>query len=80
MPSSPAVQRKLPGKYDFALNCAPDQDQPPAAYGPDAAQPDAGPSILSATQDQLGLKLVPAKGPIETIVIDRLGSPMPNQV
>jgi uncharacterized protein (TIGR03435 family) len=44
----------------------------------DDTQPDSGPSILGAIQDQLGLKLEPAKGPVETLVIERAGKPSGN--
>ena len=63
----------LTGKYDFMLKWAPD---PGTAAGPragdDAAPPvDAsGPSIFTAVQDELGLKLQSAKGPVEILVID----------
>ncbi len=68
----------LAGKYDFTLNYAPDHDQPAPGYGQGAAQPDAGPSIFSAIQDQIGLKLVAGKGPVEMIVIDHIEPPSPN--
>jgi uncharacterized protein (TIGR03435 family) len=35
-------------------------------------EPEPGPTLFQAIQDQLGLKLQPAKGVVETIVIDRL--------
>ena len=68
----------LTGKYDFTLHYAPDHDEPAPGYGPGAAQPDSGPSIFSAIQDQLGLKLVAGKGPVEMIVIDHIEPPSPN--
>lgn len=68
----------LTGKYDFTVNYAPDQDQAAPGYGQNAAQPDAGPSIFTAVQDQLGLKLVAAKGPVEVIIIDSIEPPSPN--
>ena len=37
-----------------------------------------GPSLLSAIQEQLGLKLEPAKGPVDVLVIDHLESPSAN--
>ena len=68
----------LAGRYDFTLHYAPDHDEPAPGYGQGAAQPDAGPSIFSAIQDQIGLKLVAAKGPVEMIVIDHIEPPSPN--
>ena len=69
---------ELKDKYDMQLTYASDQDQPAPGYGQSAAQPDAGPSIFTAMQDQLGLKLVAEKGPVEMIVIDHIEPPSPN--
>jgi uncharacterized protein (TIGR03435 family) len=53
----------ISGKYDYRLNYTP--------Y--DAPDPDpAIPSIFTALEQQLGLKLEAAKGSVETIVIDRV--------
>ena len=46
----------------------------PAAGPAAAADPDA-PNIFTAVQEQLGLKLESARGPVEVIVIDRLEKP-----
>jgi uncharacterized protein (TIGR03435 family) len=74
----------LTGKYDIKLQWTPMEDQPtiPAASnagGHDGTQPDSsGPSIFTAIQGQLGLKLVPTKGPVDVIVIDHIERPSEN--
>ena len=60
----------LTGKYDVILDWAPD------ARG--AASEDAGPSIFTAVQEQLGLKLGPTKGPVDVLVIDQVEKPTEN--
>ncbi len=62
-------QTGLTGKYDFTLKWTPDGQQETA---------DSGPSIFAALEEQLGLKLVSAKGPVDTIVVDRVEKPSPN--
>jgi bla regulator protein blaR1 len=57
-------------KFDFELSWADDRRADEAA--------DAGPSIFTAIEEQLGLKLVPAKGPVEVVVIDHIERPSPN--
>ena len=61
----------LEGIWDFELTYAPDG----ACLGENAAE---RPSIFTALQEQLGLKLESAKGPVEVIVIDRAEKPEPN--
>ncbi len=49
-------------------------DQP----GPGADDPDAGPPISAALQQQLGLKLESGTGPVEAIVVDHIERPTDN--
>jgi uncharacterized protein (TIGR03435 family) len=72
----------LTGKYDFTLKWTPDPGMLPGfvADGPDAPPPPDpnGPSIFTAMQEDLGLKLQAAKGPVEIIVIDHAEKPDAN--
>lgn len=63
----------LTGLFNFHLEYAPGQASADAI----AADP-AGLSIFTALQQQLGLKLTPAKGPGEYLVIDHVERPSPN--
>jgi bla regulator protein blaR1 len=78
-------QTGLMGNYDWTLKWTPEQsasmfksaDGSHAAA--DAPPPDSsGPSIFTALQEQLGLKLEPRKGPVETLVIDSVEKPSEN--
>lgn len=60
----------LTGKYDLALKWSP-EDSPETAG-------ETFPPIFTALQEQLGLKLKPAKGPVETLVIDHAEIPSPD--
>ncbi len=71
---------ELKGLFDIKLQWTPDpQGAGPAGAGnPEAvtAAPDpASPSIFTALQEQLGLRLVSSKGPADTIVIDSVQKP-----
>jgi uncharacterized protein (TIGR03435 family) len=76
----------LTGNYDFTLNWTPDQPTPGMAPGgdgspapnTDAADNSGGPSLFTALEEQLGLKLESAKGPEEVIVIDHIEQPSAN--
>jgi uncharacterized protein (TIGR03435 family) len=64
----------ISGVFDFKLEWSPVD---PAAKVPDPNQP-AGPSIFTALQEQLGLKLESTKGPVEIIVVDHAEKPTEN--
>jgi bla regulator protein blaR1 len=73
-------QTGLTGNYDLDLQWTPDQmpqgrgDPPPGAPPLPAIDPN-GPSIFTAVQEQLGLKLESSKGPVSVVVIDRVEHP-----
>jgi uncharacterized protein (TIGR03435 family) len=77
-------QTGISGLFNFRLEFAPDEATPrffrrSGDAGQSAAAPDpSGPSIFTAFQEQLGLKLDPAKGPSEIFVIDRVERPSEN--
>jgi bla regulator protein blaR1 len=74
----------LAATYDFSLKWTPDPVVQlgivQLGKGPDPATlPDTdGPSIFTALQEQLGLKLQPAKGPVEILIIDHAEKPDAN--
>jgi uncharacterized protein (TIGR03435 family) len=66
--SQPVVDRTgLAGEYDFQLT-----------YVPDGSSDTSAPELLTAIQEQLGLKLEPAKVPIEILVVDHVEKPSEN--
>jgi bla regulator protein blaR1 len=73
----------LTGKYDITLKYTPDENQrsmmvPPGAPPPPAPADTSEPSLFTALQEQLGLKLESQKGPVEIFVIDRAENPSEN--
>jgi uncharacterized protein (TIGR03435 family) len=62
----------LPGMFSFVLEWSPDDTKgiPPA--DDTGAKDTAGPSLYSAVQEQLGLKLESRKAPVEVLVVDRM--------
>jgi uncharacterized protein (TIGR03435 family) len=71
----------LKGNFDLSMGWSPDETQ--AMRGPpDAPKPpqsdNTGPSIFSAIQEQLGLKLESAKGPVDVLIVDHAEKPSEN--
>ncbi len=67
----PVVDRTgLKGRYDFKLQWTVDEAQ--------ATDADAPPGLFTAIQEQIGLKLEPAKAPVDVLVIDHVEQPSPN--
>lgn len=66
----------LPGSYRVRMNFS----MTAALRGPEvnASTPDAAPSVFTALQEQLGLKLESSRAPRETLVIDRVERPTEN--
>jgi uncharacterized protein (TIGR03435 family) len=63
-------QTGLTGRYTFTLKWTPDSMT--------GLHDDAAPALYTALEEQLGLKLEPAKGPVEVIVIDHVERPSPD--
>lgn len=81
----------LQDRYDFTLKWTPEQGQrfgrprpsgtaggAQSAAGRPAAPDSSGPSIFTALQQQLGLRLKPEKAPVRVLVIDHIEQPTPN--
>ena len=75
----------LTGAYDFSLSWTPDQSMRSSPGGAQPGQPEgdsapdaSGPSLFTAVQEQLGLKLDPQKSAVDVIVIDHIDPPTEN--
>ena len=66
-------QTGLTGGFDYELTWTPDQEQIPGAPAP-TIDPN-GPSLFTAVQEQLGLKLDAQKGAVEVLVVDHADLP-----
>jgi len=64
------------GLYDIHLEFSPAASRPQATT--DTASDPSGPSIFTAIQQELGLKLESSKGPVEVLVIDSVQRPSEN--
>jgi uncharacterized protein (TIGR03435 family) len=71
----------LTGKYDFTLKWRPDPGpfggEPDGPYTPPSPDP-SGPSIFTALEEDLGLRLQSAKGLVEVLIIDHVEKPDAN--
>jgi uncharacterized protein (TIGR03435 family) len=65
-------QTGLKGNYDFELTFTPPDRLTDPATSPDA------PSIFTAVQEQLGLRLEPQRAPVEFLVIEHVERPSEN--
>jgi uncharacterized protein (TIGR03435 family) len=66
----------LTGKYDFTLEFAPEMRNMPSmpmmAGGGPVTEGESAPSLFTAVQEQLGLRLEPKKAALDLIVVDHL--------
>jgi len=67
-------QTGLTGRYQVHLEWTPDGSAPPE----ETASNNNAPSLYTALQEQLGLKLVPGKGKVKFLIIDNIIKPEPN--
>jgi len=71
----------LQGRYDFILMWTPDDSQfigmRPPGMTP-SGNPNAPPSLFTAIQEQLGLKLESVKAPVDVMIIDHVEKPSEN--
>jgi uncharacterized protein (TIGR03435 family) len=70
----------IQGRYDFVLKWMPNSSAALVNGGTDssAISPDSGPSLFTAIQEQLGLKLESTNGPVQVLVIDHAEMPSQN--
>jgi uncharacterized protein (TIGR03435 family) len=64
----------LAGNYDYALNWAPDTTSASGEEPSDTSLP----TLFTAIREQLGLRLEPSTGPVNTLVIDHIEKPSGN--
>lgn len=69
----------LLGSYNLDLEYRPDQLPPDGVLPPDVPPPPVdAPSLFTAVQEQLGLKLESRRGPVEVLVVDSGAQPLPD--
>jgi uncharacterized protein (TIGR03435 family) len=71
-------QTGIKGRYDFTLKWAPDFSQFGGHVPPPTEAPDAPPSLFTAVQEQIGLKLDTTKTMVDVLVIDHVEKPSEN--
>ncbi|HEX4309044.1 MAG TPA: TIGR03435 family protein, partial [Acidobacteriaceae bacterium] len=67
-------QTNITGRFDIDLRWQPDDAPPMRLNGDEVSLP----SLFTALQEQLGLRLEAAKGPVEVLVIDSVQQPSAN--
>jgi uncharacterized protein (TIGR03435 family) len=70
-------QTELEGSFNFKLEWTPETAKA-VTPRPDGAAIESGPSIFTAIQQQLGLRLRSKKMPVEVVVIDHVERPSEN--
>jgi uncharacterized protein (TIGR03435 family) len=70
-------QTEIKGRYDITLKWTPDVGAAPMKYD-NASQGSSGPSIFTAIQEQLGLKLEPTRAQAQVLIIDHAEMPSGN--
>jgi uncharacterized protein (TIGR03435 family) len=68
----------LTGNYEIVLQFVFEASLAETPVGAPSASDPSGPSIFTAVQEQLGLKLESARGPVEVLVIDSVSRPTEN--
>jgi uncharacterized protein (TIGR03435 family) len=69
----------LTANYDYTVEFTPDESVALQGAPPAVAQADPSkPTLFTALQEQLGLKLESQKGPVEVFVVDRAEKPSEN--
>jgi len=74
-------QTGITGRFDFTLKWTPDESQFSGMgikVPPPSDKADAPPSLFTAIQEQIGLKLDPTKAPVDVLVIDHVEKPSDN--
>ena len=67
----------LSGRFDFSLTWTPEPKNP-SPLGAETPPDPGGTTLFEAVKEQLGLKLEPAKAPVQFLVIDHVEQPSPN--